>query len=302
MSKIRFSVVIPTCDRPRLLKEAVQSVISQSLPPDEIIIVGELKDIDDAVFKLDKKVRHAWALPNIGVSQARNIGICQATGDYIAFLDDDDTWDKDYLKEVSGAINKTGANIVLGGVKILETGEIWQFMSGPINSLARFKKDLLLTNPGAMGSNAVIERKLLLASSGFDPFLPTGEDRGIIFDLLSKPGAKVVRAEKAFMHYRVISGGSRLTDRGSLLKGKTRFLIKYWKVMDLRTRWRCLVFLLKLKYKHGKVADIQKVFKKIIRKARRMIRKSDDNDNGDKKNYIETNGAHYKISKGARVQ
>src|SRR3990172_4860087 len=141
MSKIRFSVVIPTCDRPRLLKEAVQSVISQSLPPDEIIIVGELKDIDDAVFKLDKKVRHAWALPNIGVSQARNIGICQATGDYIAFLDDDDTWDKDYLKEVSGAINKTGANIVLGGVKILETGEIWQFMSGPINSLARFKKD-----------------------------------------------------------------------------------------------------------------------------------------------------------------
>jgi glycosyltransferase involved in cell wall biosynthesis len=267
MHKIKFSVVIPTCDRPRLLKEAVQSVISQSLPPDEIIIVGEIEDISDEVFKLDKKVRYARALPNIGVSQARNIGICQAGGDYIAFLDDDDTWDTNYLKEVSNVINKTGATAVLGGVKIMETGEIWQFRSDPINSLEHFKKDLLLTNPGTMGSNTVVERKLLLASSGFDPFLPTGEDRGIVFDLLSQPGAKVVRAEKAFMHYRTTTvKGPRLTDRDSLLKGKIRFFLKYWKEMDFSTRF--LYFLNYLQLKDKEAAGIMRIWKwkKIIKR------------------------------------
>ena len=267
ISKIKFSVVIPTRKRLPLLKEAVKSALSQSLPPDEIIIVGELKDIDDEVLKLDKRVKLARALPNIGVSQARNIGICQATGDYIAFLDDDDTWDKDYLKEVSDVINKTGATIVLGAVKILETGKIWQVRSGPINSLEDFKKDLLLTNPGAMGSNTVVERKLLFASSGFDPFLPTGEDRGIIFDLLSQPGAKVVRAEKAFMHYRTTTvKGPRLTDRDSLLKGKMRFFLKYWKVMDFSIR--LIYFLNYLQLKDKETAGIMRIWKwkKIIRK------------------------------------
>lgn len=264
MTKIKFSVVIPTCGRPQLLKEAVQSVILQSLPPDEIIIVGELKHIDDEVFKLDKKVRFARALPNIGVSQARNIGICLASGDYIAFLDDDDTWDKDYLKEVSDVINKTGATIVLGGVKILETGEIWQFRSDSILSLENFKKDLLLTNPGAMGSNTVIGRKLLLSSSGFDPFLPSGEDRGLIFDLLSKHGAKVVRAEKAFAHYRMDIKGPRLTDKDNLSKGKLRFLIKYWKIMDFSTRLKS--FLVYLRIKNKKVASIMGIWKRIIRR------------------------------------
>ena len=99
MSKIKFSVVIPTYDRPALLKETLKSVFSQSFPPDEILIIDNgINQIGAEVFKRDKKIKYIRALPRIGVAQARNIGICSASGDYLAFLDDDDQWLPDKIK------------------------------------------------------------------------------------------------------------------------------------------------------------------------------------------------------------
>lgn len=246
MPKINFSVVIPTCDRPQLLKETLKSVFSQSLLPNEILIIDNGNNqIDAGDFERIKKVRYFRALPKIGVAQARNIGICLANGDYIAFLDDDDTWDKDYLREIADAISKTDATIVLGSVKKLETGELWKSKSGPIKSIEHFKRQLLVTNPGALGSNLVVERKLMLASPGFDPFLIPGEDRGLVFELVSNFCAKIIRAERAFMYYRTIVKGARLTDRNTLVKDKARFLLKYWRIMDLKIRLTVLTKLLK---------------------------------------------------------
>ena len=246
MSKIKFSVIIPTCDRPLLLKKTLKSVFSQVLEPFEILIIDNgAKQIEVEIFKQDKKIRYIRALPRIGVAQARNIGICLATGDYIAFLDDDDTWDKDYLKEVADTVTKTSAAVVLGSVKILETRKLWKSKSGPIKSVEHFKRQLLITNPGALGSNLTVERKLILASPGFDPFLIPGEDRGLVFELLSNYGAKVARAEKAFTYYRTIVRGVRLTNRNTLVKDKARFLLKYWGVMDFKIRFIVLVRLLK---------------------------------------------------------
>src|SRR3972149_652569 len=158
MSKTKFSVVIPTCDRPLLLKKTLQSVFSQSFFPYEILIIDNgNKPVGKKVFNGSKRIRYIRALPRIGVAQARNMGICLAKGDYIAFLDDDDVWDKNYLKEVASVIDKAGVPVVLGSVKILETGEIWKSKSEPIKSMGRFKHELLMRNPGA-GSNTVVER------------------------------------------------------------------------------------------------------------------------------------------------
>lgn len=249
--KIKFSVVIPTCDRPALLKEAFKSVFFQSLPPDEILIIDNgSKQIDAEVFKRDKKVRYVRALPKIGVAQARNIGICLANGDYVAFLDDDDKWDENYLREVASVIDTTGASVVLGSIKELETGTVITLWSQPVESLDYFKNQLLRTNPGVVGSNMAVERKLLLSSPGFDPFLTTGEDRALVLDLLLNHNPKFVRAEKAFIYYRTFVKGGRLTDRDNLFKGKTRFLFKYWKILGFRTRLHVLIYCLKLGIKN----------------------------------------------------
>jgi glycosyltransferase involved in cell wall biosynthesis len=92
-----FSVIIPTRDRPHFLKEAVTSVLSQSISDIEIIIVNDgadsILDFDDTRIRiLDNEQR--------GPVRARNLGVTNATGLFIAFLDDDDRWiSEDFLKE-----------------------------------------------------------------------------------------------------------------------------------------------------------------------------------------------------------
>jgi len=99
MTKKTISVIIPTFNRKDMLLEAIKSVFSQTLLPDEVIIVDcESKDgTKDAVLGYSQKVIFLET-QTPGASTQRNIGISQAKGDYIAFLDDDDIWHPDKLK------------------------------------------------------------------------------------------------------------------------------------------------------------------------------------------------------------
>jgi glycosyltransferase involved in cell wall biosynthesis len=89
------SVVIPTRNRPRLVSRAVKSALSQTYDPLEIIVVVDGPD-ETTVRELGK-VRdlrlRILALPeNVGPADARNAGVNEARGSWIAFLDDDDEW------------------------------------------------------------------------------------------------------------------------------------------------------------------------------------------------------------------
>jgi len=89
------SVVIPTFNRPTLLEEAVQSVLAQTSPAHEIIIVDDGSQADHRpgirdTARLGTKI-FVYHLPSTrGASSARNFGLEKAEGDYILFLDDDD--------------------------------------------------------------------------------------------------------------------------------------------------------------------------------------------------------------------
>jgi glycosyltransferase involved in cell wall biosynthesis len=100
----RVSVVIPTYDRPSYLRSAVESVREQTYDRIELIVVDDhsptparetLEDVERDAFDGFECVRHD---ENRGVNAARNTGIRTATGEYIAFLDDDDTWADDKLE------------------------------------------------------------------------------------------------------------------------------------------------------------------------------------------------------------
>ena len=89
------NVVIPTRNRPQLVKRAVQSVIAQTYKELEIIVVidGIDENTYNALDAVDEPRLRVIKLPiSIGAADARNAGVNEANGEWIAFLDDDDEW------------------------------------------------------------------------------------------------------------------------------------------------------------------------------------------------------------------
>ncbi len=93
MASFSVSVIIPTLDRISLLEKALISVLSQTLPVNEIIVVDNgSSDGTQQMLSLSFPNVIAISETKKGVSFARNAGILIAKSDWIAFLDSDDEW------------------------------------------------------------------------------------------------------------------------------------------------------------------------------------------------------------------
>lgn len=92
MNKFSISVIIVVQNGERYLAEAIESVLTQTYQPNEIIVVGgESTDNTEKVAKSYEQVRYIRQIDR-GLANARNIGIDAAQGELIAFLDHDDRW------------------------------------------------------------------------------------------------------------------------------------------------------------------------------------------------------------------
>jgi glycosyltransferase involved in cell wall biosynthesis len=96
---MRISVIIPAYNAAACIERAICSVLAQSRPADEIIVVddGSTDNTAEVVRRFADAVQ-LIGQANAGVSAARNAGIRAAVGDWIAFLDADDEWLPEYLK------------------------------------------------------------------------------------------------------------------------------------------------------------------------------------------------------------
>jgi glycosyltransferase involved in cell wall biosynthesis len=101
------SVIIPTYNRASMVKEAIQSVLSQTYKDFEIIVVddGSTDNTRETVASLSDKVVYVYQ-PNSGPSSARNHGIRLAQGKYIAFLDSDDLFLQTKLEKQVACMEK----------------------------------------------------------------------------------------------------------------------------------------------------------------------------------------------------
>lgn len=96
---IEISVVIPLYNKATSITSTIQSVLAQSYPYFEIVIIDDgSTDNSVQIVKLidDKRIR-LISKQNGGVSSARNYGIRMAKYEYLAFLDADDYWEPSYL-------------------------------------------------------------------------------------------------------------------------------------------------------------------------------------------------------------
>lgn len=108
------SVVLPTYNRARLLSRAVKSVLDQTYPNFELIVVDDCStdDTEDVVKGFqDDRIRYIRHEKNQGAPIARNTGIKAAKGKYIAFQDSDDVWCSTKLEKQENAFNSAPTDL-----------------------------------------------------------------------------------------------------------------------------------------------------------------------------------------------
>ncbi len=97
LSQMKISVIIPTYNRYERVKRAIMSVLNQSYKAYEVIVVDDgSEDLTCKIKDEFKSIKYFYKA-NGGVSSARNLGIQKASGEWVAFLDDDDEWEEDKL-------------------------------------------------------------------------------------------------------------------------------------------------------------------------------------------------------------
>jgi glycosyltransferase involved in cell wall biosynthesis len=118
--EVKFSVVIPSYNRATLLPRALDSILVQSLPACEIIVIDDGSSDETARVLRDNypQVRYYYQRHS-GVSSARNLGIRVSSEVWIALLDSDDCWHPDKLKCQARAIQENP------GLRLVHTNELW---------------------------------------------------------------------------------------------------------------------------------------------------------------------------------
>ena len=156
----RVAVVVPVRDGERYLEAALRSLLDQTRPPDDIVVVDDGSRDGSAIAEaLGVRVLRR---PATGVAAARNAGVHATTADLLAFLDADDLAEPRRL-ELQVAALAPGLDAVIGhSVNFAEQGaERYRFAEGP--------------RPGYNPGSLLIRRAAYEAIGGFDESLPAGE-------------------------------------------------------------------------------------------------------------------------------
>lgn len=190
---VTVSAVVPTRNRARRTLRAVRSILAQSRPVDELVVVDDGSS-DDTVAVLRRELPQLRVLrqEHAGVSAARNHGIRETRGRWIAFLDSDDEWLPTKIDRQLAAIASTD------GAVLCHTDEIWMRGGRQVNPGRRHAKDgedlfvrsleLCLISP----SSVMLRRSLLDEVGMFDESLPACEDYDLWLRVLRRHPALFV--------------------------------------------------------------------------------------------------------------
>ncbi|MEX2454606.1 MAG: glycosyltransferase [Rhodospirillaceae bacterium] len=194
----KVSVVLPTFNRADILPTALDSALAQTYGNFEVIVIddGSTDGTADLMRRYnDPRLRYLRQSENRGVGAARNLGIREAAGSLISFLDSDDAWRADKLeRQVALFEERTGSTgLVYCGVETTDGRENSR-IDLPVHR-GYLHSRLLLSNVIVGGSCAMIRREVIPTVGYFDESLPAIEDydfwvriaRFYSFDFVAEP-------------------------------------------------------------------------------------------------------------------
>lgn len=206
MKTDRVSVVIPTYNSARYIGEALESVFNQTIVPSEVIVVddGSSDDTRERIRPYSSRLIYHYQ-SNQGVSAARNLGVSEASGEFIAFLDSDDVWHPRKLELQLEVFQQQK------GLGLLGTGAI-DWPGQPFSDIGAMPADGLhsvswsdLAVKNRLITSSVIARASTLRKAGdFDTALQGPEDRDLWIRMAKI--APVSNLELPLTGYRTVPG------------------------------------------------------------------------------------------------
>src|SRR5689334_2932561 len=204
------SVVIPTYNVAPFIAETLNSVFAQTFTDFEVIVVDDGSDdaeeLERALEPYLERVRYVRQ-ENLGAGAARNRGVQEARGEFIAFLDSDDLWMPEYLEEQVRFLRADGYDLAYADALLFGDSPIAgkTYMQtapsvGPVTFLSLVRNECNIITSG------VVARRCVLVKVGlFNESLRNGQD----FELwarLARSGAHLGYQRKVLLRYRCREG------------------------------------------------------------------------------------------------
>jgi len=222
------SVIIPTYNSAALVTAAIESALAQTLPPSEIIVVDD-GSTDDTRQRLSTYCVRYLHQQNQGVAAARNLGLREATGELIAFLDADDIWHPRKLELQIAAI-AANPDLVLLGTSVFD----WPAeQPSSINRAGVIKpmswRKLAVKNH-LVTSSIIVCRTALAKTGDFDTALQGPEDHDLWLRLAEM--GTVATLDLPLTGYRQVQGS--LSRQATTMRAGMRQILRK---LDQRNAW-----------------------------------------------------------------
>jgi glycosyltransferase involved in cell wall biosynthesis len=204
-----ISVIIPCYNASSTLRMTVDSVVAQSYPEKEIIIIDDGSTDQSAnIIKSYGAAVVAKCQPNQGASAARNHGTRLARGDYIQYLDADDMLAPDTLAKRIAALETSGADVVYTDwqqftISTNESIRVGSIIAVPLDVLAEDAEAACASSTFWAPPAAILYRRWVVEGIGeWNPRLPVIQDARFIFEA-ARLRAQFTRVEGVGALYRV---------------------------------------------------------------------------------------------------
>jgi hypothetical protein len=223
----RISVVIPCYNHAHYLPLAVESVLAQTRPPEEIVVVDDGSTDETAAIaaRYAPRARHLWR-PNGGLSAARNTGIAATTGELLAFLDADDMWRPEFLAQLSRALDEhPAAGVVHCAARCVDRDGQWLPQTAAHPIAPQRVHDALIEGNYLPAHSVLLRRACLDAVGGFDESMRASED----WDMWLRLSARfaVIGIPAVLALYRT-HGANMSTDPERMFRSETAVVRKHF--------------------------------------------------------------------------
>jgi|GEM_PF-1398652 len=271
-NEIKVSIVIPAKNREQTIERAIESVLSQKGD-----FVLEIIVVDDAstdkskeiVVNLQSKYQNLFLIENsesVGGAVARNIGAKIATGKYIAFLDSDDEWLENHLREKIGLIYSNGAQGCFGAFHIIRNNKIMPMIFPEFKGVSISK--YIFENGGDARTSTFVFKRDAFMKIMFDNELGKHQDWDIAirFDI---EFSMVFDTKKNVNVY--VDGGNRMSNKNNY-NASNYFQEKHKNILTSQSLY---IFKLNLCFNAFRTEGNSKNFKSEMKELRKFAEKED---------------------------